>query len=64
MDASEAAAILPSLHLNIARCYEDLNEMEPAMKHYNLAQTWSDQLNDDGYGNMIRSAIWRALNRR
>jgi tetratricopeptide (TPR) repeat protein len=38
-----------SLYLNIAKCYEDLNDLDNARKHYELALSFTDLLPDDGY---------------
>ena len=60
---NEARPALPSLYLNIAKCHEDLQEMDEAMKHYKLAQCFASFLDDDGYGNMIRAGIQKGLGR-
>lgn len=38
----------PSLYLNIAKCHEDLNDLENAKKHYELALSFTQHLGDDG----------------
>lgn len=53
----------PSLYLNIAKCYEDLNELDNAKKHYELALSFTNYLRNDGYGNMIRGGIKNGLER-
>jgi tetratricopeptide (TPR) repeat protein len=53
----------PSLYLNIAKCYEDLNELDNAKENYELALSFSIQLPEDGYGNMIRTGIRNGINR-
>lgn len=53
----------PSLYLNIGKCYEDLNNFEKAKEHYNLALLYSDRLNEDGYGKMIKTGILNGLER-
>ena len=53
----------PSLYLNIAKCYEDLNEFDQARAHYEMALSVLTFLNDDGYGKMIRSGIVSGLER-
>jgi tetratricopeptide (TPR) repeat protein len=53
----------PSLYLNIAKCYEDLNDFENARKNYEYALSFSDQLPDDGYGKMIKGGITNGLER-
>jgi tetratricopeptide (TPR) repeat protein len=38
----------PSLYLNIAKCYEDLSDLDNAKKHYELATLFKDKLSDNG----------------
>lgn len=38
----------PSLYLNIAKCYEDLNDPDKARKNYELANSFKDKLSDKG----------------
>ena len=38
----------PSLYLNIAKCYEDLNDPEKAKKNYELATAFKDKPSDKG----------------
>ncbi len=40
-------ATFPSLYLNIAKCYEDLNDLDNAKKNYELALSFSKQLPED-----------------
>lgn len=54
---------LPSLYLNIAKCYEDLDYICKAEDNYKLALLYADFLTYNGYGNMIRNSILNALNR-
>jgi rifampin ADP-ribosylating transferase len=56
-------AILPSLYLNIGKCYEDLQDPEKAKTHYQLAHTYAIFLQDDGYGSMMKRGIDSALQR-
>jgi tetratricopeptide (TPR) repeat protein len=56
-------AVLPSLYLNIAKCYEDLNDFANAKKNYQLAASLGNMLPDDGYGNMIKAGIKRGIER-
>ncbi|MFB6340938.1 hypothetical protein ACE1ET_04425 [Saccharicrinis sp. FJH62] len=53
----------PSLYLNIGKCYEDLNDVDSAMKNYDLALSYAGFLPDDGYGNMIKSGITQGIKR-
>ncbi len=53
----------PSLYLNIAKCYEDLNDLDNARKSYRLALLHTDLLPDNGYGNMIKGGIMNGLDR-
>jgi tetratricopeptide (TPR) repeat protein len=55
--------IYPSLYLNIAKCYEDLNDFENAKKNYDVALSFINLLPDDGYGNMIRGGIINGIER-
>lgn len=54
---------LPSLYLNISKCYEDLKQWDEAFKNYKLAEDYVRFLANDGYGNMIRSGIQNGLKR-
>ena len=53
----------PSLYLNIAKCYEDLNDFDNAKKNYQLALSFTDRLLDDGYGKMIKGGIINGIER-
>lgn len=53
----------PSLYLNIAKCYEDLNDKDNARKNYESALSFSNSLPDDGYGKMIRAGITNGIER-
>ena len=53
----------PSLYLNIAKGYEDLQEFEKAAKNYATALAYTNFLNDDGYGKMIRGGVENGLER-
>jgi rifampin ADP-ribosylating transferase len=54
---------LPSLYLNIGKCYEDLNDFDNAISNYQAAFSFVMYLPDNGYGNMIKAGIENALNR-
>ncbi|HEV8083143.1 MAG TPA: rRNA adenine methyltransferase [Chitinophagaceae bacterium] len=53
----------PSLYLNIAKCYEDLKDFNKATENFKLAQIYTDNLHNDGYGNMIKSGIKNGIER-
>ena len=53
----------PSLYLNIAKCYEDLNDADKAQENYQLAFSYADHLPDNGYGQLIRSGIKKGMER-
>jgi tetratricopeptide (TPR) repeat protein len=55
--------IFPSLYLNIAKCYEDLNDFDNARKNYQLALSFTNLLPDSGYGNMIKGGIMNGIAR-
>ncbi len=63
IDNENVKETLPSLYLNIGKCFEDLHDIESAKKHYELAFTFTAFLPDNGYGNMIKSGINSALER-
>ncbi len=58
-----AKGAYPSLYLNIGKCHEDLGDLIKARENYQLAEQYSQLLNDDGYGRMIRSGIRSGLER-
>jgi tetratricopeptide (TPR) repeat protein len=53
----------PSLYLNIAKCYEDLNDFDNAKQNYELALSYAGFLHEDGYGNMIKTGIANGIAR-
>src|SRR3954469_20752659 len=53
----------PSLYLNIAKCYEDLNDYDNAKKNYQLALSFTNFLPDNGYGSMVKEGIARGIER-
>jgi tetratricopeptide (TPR) repeat protein len=54
---------LPSLYLNIGKCYEDLDDLENAKSNYQSALAYATFLPDNGYGKMIRAGVEKALDR-
>ena len=54
---------LPSLYLNIGKCYEDLNDFDNAKSNYQTALTYIMFLPDNGYRNMIKAGIEKGLDR-
>lgn len=61
--SDEVKGAFPSLYLNIAKGYEDLREIEKALEHYHLAQSFTTFLLDDGYGKMTRAGIEAGIER-
>ena len=53
----------PSLYLNIAKCYEDMNEIDKAKKNYELALSFSNSLPGTDYAVMIKSGILNGIER-
>lgn len=53
----------PSLYLNIAKCYEDLDNLDIARKNYQLALSYISNLPDNGYGSMIKNGIKEGIKR-
>ena len=39
---------LPALYVNLAKCYEDLNDPDKAKQHYELATSFTDNPSDSG----------------
>lgn len=63
IDDKTVRGTLPSLYLNIGKCYEDLNDFDSARTHYVSGKSYFDCLPADGYGNMIRKGIENGLER-
>lgn len=57
MDASGAAALFPSLHLNLAECYRKLGNFEQARAHLSDARQTLDALPDGDYATTIRDSF-------
>ena len=55
--------LLPSLYLNVAKCYEDLNDFALAKLHYEKALAACSSLATDSYGNMIRAGVLKGIDR-
>jgi hypothetical protein len=53
----------PSLYLNIAKFYDDLNDHNNSEKNYQLAFSFANLLPDDGYGKMIKQGIENGIKR-
>ena len=53
----------PSLYLNMGKAYEDLGNREQAKRHYELAATKMSILPEGRYGDVVRDAIKRGLQR-
>lgn len=58
-----AKASLPSLYLNVAKGYEDLQDFIAARQFYTFANEAARHLPDDGYNHLIRTGIINGLNR-
>jgi tetratricopeptide (TPR) repeat protein len=63
LDDEKLKASYPSLYLNIAKCYEDLKDLDNAKKNYEVALSYTNLLPDDGYGRMIKSGIISGIDR-
>jgi hypothetical protein len=60
-DENRKASYRP-LYLNIAKCYEDLNDHNNAEKNYQLAFSFANLLPEDGDGKMIKQGIENGMN--
>jgi len=56
-------AALPSLYLNVGKCYEDLHQFEKAAFHYQAGLSCQSFLPDDGYGQMIVKGLKAGMQR-
>lgn len=63
IEGDEIKATYPSLYLNIGKCHEDLGNTLEAHKNYQLAQLFTNHLQNDGYGTMIKAGIKNGLRR-
>jgi tetratricopeptide (TPR) repeat protein len=57
VEDEQIAGFYPSLYLNIAKGYEDLQAFEKALAHYHQAERYAAHLPDDGYAHFIRGGI-------
>lgn len=63
IDDESIKEILPSLYLNIGKCYEDLSDFDKAESNYRAASRFATFLPDNGYGNMLKAGIDKGLAR-
>ncbi|MBB5395371.1 rRNA adenine methyltransferase [Mucilaginibacter sp. AK015] len=63
IDTEEIKAVYPSLYLNVAKCYEDLEDYPKAHDNYLMALNFAPFLPADGYGDMIKAGINNGINR-
>ncbi|MDB5129524.1 hypothetical protein [Mucilaginibacter sp.] len=63
INTDDIKTIYPSLYLNVAKCYEDLQDFAKAKDNYLLALKFTTFLPNDGYGDMIRAGINNGINR-
>lgn len=63
IDLESIKGVLPSLYLNIGKCYEDLDQKIKAIESYDLGLTYCNDLPNDNYGNMIRNGLQNGLTR-
>ncbi len=59
----DVSGALPSLYLNIAKCHEDLGDKARAKLNYERALSHTENLLNDGYGDLIRQGILNGLDR-
>lgn len=60
---AEMQETYPSLYLNIAKGYEDLNDFEKATHYYQTALLYVAYLPENSYGQIIKTGIQNGLNR-
>jgi hypothetical protein len=54
---------MPSLHLNLARSYEDIGDSARAAAEYRRAEARLGVLDDDGCGGLVRNGVTAGLER-
>ena len=52
-----------SLYLNIAKCYEDLNDIDTAKQNYQSALSYVEHLPNNGYGQTVKAGIINGIQR-
>lgn len=63
VDERAVQSVLPSLYLNIGKCYEDMGNIPAALEQYRTAESYLCHLSHDGYGGMIRKGIQAGIAR-
>ena len=63
IDDTTVKGTLPSLYLNIGKCYEDMSDFGNAKSNYEAAFSFQNFLPDNGYGKMIKEGITNGLAR-
>lgn len=63
IDDEKVEGTLPSLYLNVGKCYEDLKDFDNAKINYLSGKSYFDYLLNDGYGNMIKNGILSGIER-
>lgn len=61
--APDIAAFMPSLHASLAEDYLALGDIARSKMHLEAAQRFADHLNNDAYGQTVRSGIDRIAGR-
>jgi hypothetical protein len=61
--AATVQGLYPSLHLNLADVYRRLGDRAHAQVHIQLGRRFCEGLPDDDYGQMIRAALDRVVQR-
>lgn len=63
IDDSSIKLYYPSLYLNIAKCYEELEDYDNAKINYQKALLYENNLPANGYGEMIKAGISNGITR-
>lgn len=63
VNEEKVSSFYPSLYLNMGRAHEDLEHLEEAKHFYILAEGTFNVLSNDRYGNMVRDAVRRGMER-
>ena len=57
IDNGDTRALMPSLYLNIAKCYEDLKDNKQAAENYHMGLTFVAIDSENGYARMIKNGL-------
>ncbi len=63
LEDDSVQSVLPSLFLNVGKCYEDLGNAAKAREKYEQGLSFTGFLPDDGYGKLIHGGLLNGIER-